>query len=113
MRRFLIEQEEQQHPAPYATEHGPSETRFLPQDIFIQSQTRAPAQVKKGKLSCASTSMLSCESIGSEASFFNWNVDPVTGTGAWIDREGNLYEYAGDSYPMVVVGEFIYDDTMN
>jgi len=102
MRRFLVEQEEHQHPAPYATEHGPTETRFLPQDIYIQSQ--APAKGKKSKLSCMSASISS-----GDASLFSWDVDPVTGIGAWIDAEGNLY--AGDSYPLAVSGEFIYDDT--
>jgi hypothetical protein len=106
MRRFLVEQEEHQHPAPYATERAPAESGFLPQDIYIQSQ--APGKGKKGKLSYMSASTSS-----GDASFFSWNVDPVTGSGAWVDAEGNLYEYAGNSYPMVVSGEFIYDDTMN
>jgi hypothetical protein len=114
MRRFLGEQEEHQNPAPYATKPGPSKSRFLDQDINIQSQPRAKGKVKEGNLSCASTSLasLSCESISSDVSFFNWDVDPVTGLGAWIDTEGNLYEYSRDSYPMATNGEFIYDDTM-
>jgi hypothetical protein len=106
MRRFLVEQEENQHPVPYATEHAPPESRFLPQDIYIQAQ--APGKGKKGKLSYMSASTSS-----GDASFFSWDVDPRTGIGAWVDADGNLYEYAGNSYPMAVSGELIYDDTMN
>jgi hypothetical protein len=104
MHRFLVEQEECQNPPPYATEHGPTETRFLRQDIHIQSP--APDTGKKGKLSYMSTSTSS-----SYASSFSWEVDPITGIGAWTDAEGNLY--VGDSYPLALSGEFMYDETMN
>jgi hypothetical protein len=86
-------------------EHGPIESQLLPQDIYIQSQT--PGKGKKGKLSYMSASTSS-----GDANFFSWNVDPDTGVGAWVDREGHLYVYAGDSYPLAVSGEFIDDNTM-
>jgi hypothetical protein len=82
MLRFLSEREYPEH---YATEHVPTEGRFLTQDLYIQSQAskkvhRSPKRSKQ--------SYTSVQSSGSHETGFSWGLpDPVAEVGAW-DREG-------------------------
>jgi hypothetical protein len=92
MRRFLVEQEEAQYPAPYATENDHAESRFLPQDLY-----EAPGKKRKGKLRYRSASTSS-----GDASFLSWDVGRVPGIVAWIDTEGSVYTRG--SYSLYVDG---------
>ncbi len=108
MQRFLGEQDYFQ---PYGTEHAATNSKFLPQDIYIQSQ--ASKKVNRGTKR-SKQSYMSAQSSGSaEASFVSWGLDPVTEAGAWAGEGKN--KRPGDGYAMVLSGltDFHIDDHMN
>ena len=51
-------------------------------------------------------------SRSAEGSFYSWGVDPVTGTGGWIDQDGDVY--CRDGYPMTMsslsVSDYVFDE---
>jgi hypothetical protein len=96
MRRYLVEPD-------HAVDSAPVETRFLPQEVHITSKTSM--QVNKSK-----PSYKSVQSWGDDASFYSWELDPVTGTGAWIDQDGDVY--CRDEYPMTMSGvsDCVFDE---
>jgi hypothetical protein len=66
--------------------------QFLPQAICVQPS--ASKEVNKG--STRSKPSYVTDSSG-DASFLSWGIDPVTGNGAWLDEDGNVYP--ADYYP--------------
>jgi hypothetical protein len=107
MLRFLGESDYPEH---YATEHAPPlETRFLPQDPYIQSSKKGHASTKRSK-----QSYMSMQSCGShETGYGSWGLmDPVAEVGSWDRESGKLRP--GD-YALALSGltEFQIDDDMN
>jgi hypothetical protein len=107
MLRFLGERDLYE---PYATEHVPVNTKFLPQDPFIQSHISK--KVQKGTKRSKQSYMSVQSSTSAETSFGSWGLDPLTETGAWAGDGGNLRP--GDGYALALSGltDFhINDDT--
>src|SRR5205823_4792785 len=93
IREWLKEQAEFNQPA-YANAPQSPEQGFLLQETYILAQSSMMADnSSRSKHSYQSGNSYS----SGEASFISWEVDPVTGAGAWIDGEGNMY--AEDEYP--------------
>jgi hypothetical protein len=99
MSRFLLDQQRNQ---PRQSISPPTQNKFLPQDIYIQSQSpkKAKKDKKRGKLSYQSF-----ESSNSEdQDFVGWGVDPTVHTGEWIE-DGRLGYYRdGYGYSLSLSG---------
>lgn len=91
MRRFLVDQDSIR-PQP-SIEVVESETRFLSQDMYIQSQ-RSKKQRRRSKLSYQSVS-----SVSGEANFSSGGSDLMVGVGTWDDVGRNE-----NAYPMTISG---------
>jgi hypothetical protein len=108
MRRFL---EELDYTQPYGTEHAPTNCKFLPQDLYIQSE--ASKKFNRGTRRSNQSYMSGQNSSSAEISFVSWGLDPVTAAGAWTGDGGD--ERPGDGYAMVLSGltDFRIDENMN
>jgi hypothetical protein len=94
MHRFLVDEESS--PPRYWTETTPSETKFLPQNIHIQSQREKSAK-KRSKPSYQSLS-----SGSGDASFNSWGGDLTAAVGTQFEPSGNgCFE---DEYPLAMSG---------
>jgi hypothetical protein len=104
IREWLKEQAEFNQPA-YGNAPQSPEQGFLSQETYILAQSSMMAN-NSSRRSKPSYQSGNSDSSG-EASFISWGVDPVTGVGAWIDREGNMY--AEDEYPYGLTDHDLYD----
>jgi hypothetical protein len=99
MLRFLDEHD--YYEPPYATEHASINTRFLSQDLHIQSQ--ASKKVQKGTRRSKQSWMSMQSSSSAETSFVSWGLlDPVTEAGAWSAEGGN--KRPGEGYALDLSG---------
>jgi hypothetical protein len=76
----------------YETDQPEIGNNFLPQTTFVQPSTSKEVN----KSSNRSKPSYVTDSSG-DASFLSWGIDPVTGNGAWLDEDGNVYP--ADFYP--------------
>lgn len=100
MRRFLVDQKES---LPCYTAETPSETRFLPQDIYIQSRGSKKTTKKERKRSESGYPSFQGPS-SEEQGFISIGVDPTAYVGDWADEGGIKYSADGYGYPLTMSG---------
>lgn len=97
MRRFLIDQ---QANMPHHDISPPTQDNFLPQDIWIQSQSSKKKKEKRR----SKPSYQSFQSSSSEEYGFVVGADATAHIGEWIGEDGNRYERDGFGYPLSISG---------
>ena len=86
MRRFLVDQ---QRDEPRRSVSPPTQDRFLPQDLYIQSSKKARDK-KRSKPSYQSFESSTCDDQG----YVDLGLDPTAFTGEWIDHERLGYGFS-------------------
>ena len=96
MRRFLVDQRDNQ---PRQDLSPPTKSNFLPQDIYIQSQTAKKKKDRKGR---SKPSYQSFESSGSEEYAFVVGSDAMAHVGEWVEERIRFGD--GRGYDMTLSG---------